>query len=222
MARPSAPPPSSNSPRAQLLATEHWGLLAARGTAQSEVLTRITIFLTLFSAGLVSIALVGQATDFDGMFGPSAIAILAIVVIIGQLTQVRVLNVGIEDMMYVLAMNRMRAAYVELDPAIERYLMASTHDDQRGLSQTYDFFLTRSSASHMIGSSMVLIAVVNAILLGLLTASVSLTAGAPAWLTFTIGGVVAVGFAVFVAVRGQRDFMAHWRRFVPLNPTPEA
>jgi hypothetical protein len=27
--------------RAQLLATEHWGLLAARGTAQSEVLTRI-------------------------------------------------------------------------------------------------------------------------------------------------------------------------------------
>ena len=116
MARsPAGPPPPASSVRAQLLATEHWGLLAARSTAQNEVLTRISIFLTLFSAGLVSIALIGQATKFAGVFGPASIAVLAIVVIIGQLTQIRVINIGYEDLMYVLAMNRMRAAYVELD-----------------------------------------------------------------------------------------------------------
>ena len=58
-----APPPDAREPdavlsrRAQLLATEHWGLLAARSTAQSEVLTRITIFLLLvfyLSTGVIS------------------------------------------------------------------------------------------------------------------------------------------------------------------------
>lgn len=220
MVAPSLPPQPQPSVRAQLLATEHWGLLAARSTAQSEVLARITIFLTLFSAGLVSIALIGNATDFDGMFGPSAIAVLAIVVIIGQLTQVRVINVGTEDLMYVLAMNRMRAAYVDIDPGIEPYFMASTHDDEAGSVRTYDFFGTRTTASHVIGSSMVLIIVVNAILLGLLAAAISLTAGAPAWLTFTIGGVVAVAFSIVAAIRGQQGYLHHWREYKPLNPTP--
>jgi hypothetical protein len=40
----------SPSVRAQLLATEHWSLLAARGLTWSEVLTRITLHLTVTSA----------------------------------------------------------------------------------------------------------------------------------------------------------------------------
>ncbi len=220
MPRPPDPPPPESSQRAQLLATEHWGLLAARSTAQSEVLTRITIFLTLFSAGLVSIALIGQATDFSGMFGAFAISVLVVVVVIGQLTQVRVMNVGIEDLGYVLAMNRMRAAYVELDPGIEPYLMASAHDDRAGSGRTYDFFGTRSMASHLMGSSMVLILVVNAILLGLLTAAIALTAGAPGWLTVVLGAVVAVAASVVGSMLGQRLYLAQWRAYRPLRPTP--
>src|SRR5919112_134509 len=90
--------------RAQILATEHWGLLAARSTAQSEVLTRITIFLTLVSAGLVTIGLLGQASGYDGWFSPAMLGILAFLAVIGLITQLRVLNVGAEDMMYVVAM----------------------------------------------------------------------------------------------------------------------
>ena len=56
------------SVRAQLLATEHWSLLASRSTTQNELLVRIAIFLTLVSASVVSLALIGQATDFDGRF----------------------------------------------------------------------------------------------------------------------------------------------------------
>ena len=44
--------------RAQLLATEHWSLLATRGTTWSEVMSRITIHLTVSSASLVVLALV--------------------------------------------------------------------------------------------------------------------------------------------------------------------
>src|SRR3954471_22775255 len=96
------PSPSASDPllarRAQILATEHWGLLAARGAAQSEMLTRITIFLTLVSAGLVSLALVGQATNFTGYFGAFSIAVLALIALVGVLTQVRVLLVANEDL----------------------------------------------------------------------------------------------------------------------------
>ncbi len=52
-----APP----SVRAQLLATEHWSLLATRSTAQSEVLSRITTLLMLVSASIVSLALIRTA-----------------------------------------------------------------------------------------------------------------------------------------------------------------
>ena len=120
MAESSPPDAPSPSARAQLLSAEHAGLLAARSTAQSEVLTRISIFLTLFSASLVSIAFVGQATGFGDLFGPSAIAVFVIVVIVGQLTQLRVVSVGIEDLMYVLALNRIRSAWVDSTPASRR------------------------------------------------------------------------------------------------------
>ncbi len=210
------PPPSV---RAQLLATEHWGLLAARGTAQSEVLTRITIFLTLFSAGLVSIALIGQATDFAGLFGPSAIAVLVIIAIVGQLTQVRVLSVGMEDLMYVLAMNRMRAAYLALDPGIEPYLMASAHDDLAGSHRTYDFFGKRTDGVQVMGSTMVLIIIVNAMLLGLLGAAICVTLGAAGWVFLVVGGVIALAYVAVSIALGERTYRSTWVDYRPVNPS---
>ena len=66
------------SVRAQLLATEHWSLLASRSTTQNELLVRIAIFLTLVSASVVSLALIGQATDFDGRFDAFTIVLFSI------------------------------------------------------------------------------------------------------------------------------------------------
>ena len=221
MARISRPQPEPSIPpqRAQLLATEHAGLVAARSTAQSEVLTRITIFLTLFSAGLVSIALIGQVTRFDGLFGPSSITVLSIIAVVGQLTQTRVLAVGMEDLMYVLALNRIRAGVLEVDPGLAKFLMASPHDDLAGAERTYDFFGTRSPATQVGGSSMMLIIIVNAMLLGLLSAAVALTAGAPAWLIFVLGGVVAIGFLVVSLLRGRRRFIRTFATFESVNPS---
>src|SRR6478752_7187295 len=107
-ANASLPSPPASDPllgrRAQILATEHWGLLAARGTAQSEVLTRITIYLTLVSAGLVTIGLLAQATGFRDWFAGAFLSILGFLTLIGLMTQTRVFNVAEEDLMYVVAM----------------------------------------------------------------------------------------------------------------------
>lgn len=204
--------------RAQLLATEHWGLLAARSTAQSEVLTRITIFLTLVSAGLVTIGLLGQASHFRGWFGGASLAILAFLALIGFMTQVRVMNVSEEDMMYVVAMNRIRGAYADLDPYVEDVFLASSFDDQAGMKLTYSFLRPRS-VSILLGSSVMLLIVVNACVVGLLTGSAVVAAkGAFAWAAgvgILTGLVFAAGFMFF----GGYGYRWAWRHHVPRRTT---
>ena len=92
----------------------------------------------LVSASIVGLALLGQATRFRGRFLTFALVLLGMVVMIGTLTQIRVVNASNEDLAYVIGMNRLRAAYLELDPDIEQYLVASAHDDDRGVWQTYN------------------------------------------------------------------------------------
>jgi hypothetical protein len=213
-----AAPPPPPSVRAQLLATEHWGLLAARSSTQSEVLTRITMFLTLVSAGLVSLALIGQATKFSEGFGIFAIVVLAFADLVGVLTQIRVFNAGMDDLMYVVAMNRLRAAYAELDPGIERYFMASTHDDPEGVQRTYYFFGTR--ANQFAGSSMAFMVAVNSALIGLLAAAIVMATSAAVWVVIAAGSTCAVAYLATSVWWGSRPYYSFVRGSEPLFPTP--
>jgi hypothetical protein len=208
------------SVRAQLLATEHWGLLASRSTAQSEVLTRISMFLTFTSASVVSVALVGQATGFSDAFVLLAVVVLFIDTAIGLLTQLRVMNVAHEDLMYVTAMNRLRAAYVDLDPGVAPYLLASCHDDEAGSVQTYYFFGNRGTFSHVAGSSMIFMTTANAALIAILAGLLVTLAGAGIGAASVTGAVCGAGFLAVSAVRGNRSYRDVWRRFRPLSPTP--
>jgi len=59
---PSVPPPGvPDAVRVQILATEHWSLLAARNITYSAIFSRTSIFLTVVSAAVVALALVAQA-----------------------------------------------------------------------------------------------------------------------------------------------------------------
>lgn len=208
---------NSDAITAQLLATEHWSLLASRSTTQNEVLTRISMLLTLMSAALVSIALVGQATRFTGIFPAFADALLGLVVVAGILTQVRVTNVSMEDLMYVLAMNRLRAQYVRLAPEVAAGLFASTHDDQDGVSHTY-YFLGRRDRSQVIGSSMMFTLVVNGALFGLFLGVVLATSGVDVTVSWIVGVVCAIGYIAVSLWLGARIYFRFWREYAPLNP----
>jgi hypothetical protein len=203
--------------RAQMLATEHWGLLAARSTAQSEVLTRITIFLTLVSAGLVTIGILGQASRYEGWFSPAMLAILGFLALIGAMTQQRVLLVSEEDLMYVLGMNRLRGGYVDLDPQIGRYFLAGLADDEAGASVTYSFLRARSQPGHLLGSSMVLILVVNACVYGLLSGALVVSlGGAPGW-AIAVGAIVGLAWIVVWMRIGYTHYRAAFRTHRPLR-----
>jgi hypothetical protein len=202
-----------------LLAAENSSLLAARSSTLSEMLTRITIFLTLVSAGLVSLALVGQATGFASPFPAFAVTVLAIVATVGVLTQIRVLAAAHEDLSYVLALNRLRAGYLELDPGLAPYLMTSAHDDRAGSVHTYLLLGRRSEARHVGGSSMVVIGFVTSTVVGLLAAAIVNLAGGATWLMFVAGFAGAIVYFVASLLRGARGYRAVWSTYTPLNPS---
>ena len=163
--------------RAQLLATEHWSLLATRGTTWSEVMSRITIHLTVSSASLVVLALVVQASGFGTEFDVMSVGLAAAILVLGTLTAVRVHNASTDDAAMILGMNRLRAAYAELDPTITRFLVTGTHDDLAGISRTYAMGFRRSTVSHVVGSTAFFMTVVNSIVAGTLGALVTHVAG---------------------------------------------
>jgi hypothetical protein len=81
---------------AQFLAAEHYSLLATRSMTQSEVLSRITTFLMLLSGSIVGLALTGQVTHFDGRFITFALVLVGMLVLVGGLTQLRVVPPGLK------------------------------------------------------------------------------------------------------------------------------
>jgi hypothetical protein len=209
------------SVRAQLLATEHWSLLATRSSTQSEVLSRITTFLMLVSASIVSLALIGQATRFDRWFITFALVLIGMVLMIGTLTQMRLGNAAIEDLAHVIGMNRLRAAYVQLDPGIERYLVTSAHDDDPGIWQTYNHLMGPNPIWQPFASTGAFITLVNSGLTGVFTALVAVALDAPGPLVGAVaaaGGLAFLGISIALSVRQVGRLT---RPYVPLFPAPD-
>ena len=68
--KPAAGRDPATSAKLQILATEHWSLLATRALTYTESLSRVTIFLAILSGVLIALALVAQVSHF----GPAFIA----------------------------------------------------------------------------------------------------------------------------------------------------
>jgi hypothetical protein len=216
---PTDPDTGSLAVRAQLLATEHWSLLATRSTTQSEVLSRISTFLMLVSSSIVGLALVGQFTRFDGRFITLALVLLGTLVVIGTLTQMRVGNASIEDLAHVIGMNRLRAGYVEVDPGIERFFVTSAHDDHQSVWQTYNHLFGPHQMSNLLGSSGTFITFVTAGLAGAFAALVAVALSAPGLIVGLVGAAGAICFPAISVLLGMRQYRRITRRSI-LFPAP--
>jgi hypothetical protein len=212
---------AASSVRAQLLATEHWSLLATRSTTQGEVLSRITTFLTLVSASIVSLALIGQATRFDRRFITFALVLVGMVILIGTLTQVRLGNAAVEDLAHVIGMNRLRAAYVQLDPGIEGYLVTSAHDDDPGIWQTYNHLMGPNPIWQPFASSAAFIMLVNSGLTGVFAGLVALALGATGPLVGAVAAACGLAFLGSTGTLAARRIRRVHRHHVSLFPAPD-
>ena len=185
------------------------------------MLVRIGIFLTLVSASVVSLALIGQATDFDGRFDAFTIVLFSILLLLGSLTLLRVINGSQEDAAYVIGMNRIRAAYLELDSGIERYFITSSHDDDRGVGKTYAFFEDVSDLRQVLASSTMLILTVDAVLAAVLAGLVASAAdGSDVVIALAAAVAGAVYLLAWVWSLGRR-FRKMQCEYTALFPHPQ-
>jgi hypothetical protein len=148
-----------------------------------------------------------------------AIGLAAGALVPGTLTGLRVHNASADDAAMLIGMNRLRSAYIALDPEVERYFITSRYDDAAGMMASYLMGVRRSTFSHAVGSTAMFINVVNTIVAGTLGALVAEAAGVPAWVIATIGTISGLAYLGGTLAVARRMFSAdaHERRF----PTPK-
>jgi hypothetical protein len=198
-----------NDPRMlQILMTEHWGLLATRSMSWNETFSRAGMFLMALSGAIVALALVAQASSFGEGFIVFAFILLPFVLFVGLAAFIRLNQSSNDEVQLVLAMNRLRHAYVEMTPGVARYLSTSTFDDLPGyfvsigvpqVSPLVAGAPSRASASigsvlHGLVTTMGMIGTIDALIAGVIGALVGHQ------LRLGTTGVVVLGAVVFVVV----------------------
>ncbi|HET7466747.1 MAG TPA: hypothetical protein VFL29_08765 [Candidatus Dormibacteraeota bacterium] len=219
------PPPRSASEELQILATEHWSLLATRSLIYQESLGRVNMFLAILSGAVIALALIAQADRFGSTFIVVAIFMLAVVFFVGVATVRRLMMLNFDDYHMVLGMNRIRHGYMDLHPELEANFITSPHDDLPGALQTLglDAVTARGQGSFfhgfvtLPGMVGVIVAAVGGAVGGLAAAGF----GAPSYVTILVGVLAFVAAEVLIFVTGRRSF----RRFGPSMesrfPTPK-
>lgn len=226
-------PPSRTEPGAatkvQILAAEHWSLLATRSLTYNESLTRVNIFLAILSGAVIALALIAQADRFGRTFISIAIPMLFIVLFAGITTIERLTALNRNDYRWVIGMNRLRHAYLELHPELEPHFITSPYDDLPGALQTLGIDVDGGTAGRRVGSLFHL----PQTLPGMLTVIVAAVAGAIAALAAlafavpapAVGLAAAGGFLVVVltaGIRGRRSFTRLSPNLQPRFPSPRS
>lgn len=117
----------------QALTTEHSALQSARSATISESASRSALYLTTLSSAVVVMALVVQVSRMGQAFFVFAFAILPVVFFLGLVTFGRLLQSGVEDVIYARAISRIRSFYSAIEPSRADYF-AETGVDHVGLT----------------------------------------------------------------------------------------
>ena len=220
VAVPPARPEVSDALRMQILATEHWSLLATRSMTWNEMFTRASMFLTVVSAAVVALALVAQATDFGPNFRAFALLVLPVVLLLGIGTFIRLGDARSEDVWHIVGMNRLRHAYLKLAPDLEPYFVTSHYDDIAGVMQSWSPE-ARLRPSRVLAGTPILVGIINAVLVGVLVSLVVELVDGRAVVYVSAGSVAGFGALIlFAAVIPYREISRTRRKYRPKFPSP--
>jgi hypothetical protein len=206
-------PPSRPDPgvatKVQILATEHWSLLATRSLTYTESLSRVTIFLAILSGAVIALALVAQVSRFGSAFIAIAIPLLGVVAFTGLSTIGRLMRLNRDDFRWVVGMNRVRHAYLALHPELEPYFTTGSHDDIAGVLRTLGVDAgdapRAGSLFHTLQVLPSMLSVIVASILGAIAALVALAFAAPPLGVILAAGAVFVLAMVWLTIWGRRE-----------------
>jgi hypothetical protein len=179
------------------------------------------MFLSTLSGATVALALAAQASNFGRTFVLFALAVLPVVLYVGVTTFARLGQSNYHDFRCVVGMNRIRSAYLEIEPELKRYFVMSPYDDVNGVIMTQGYPPERSLAVRLVSATPAVVATLTSAVAGVIGAilgyQVSQGTGA------LVGGLA--GFAVVMVVLNlyaRRQMLATWRAHQPQFPTPDA
>src|SRR6185436_11142047 len=126
-----------NDPRAvDILTTEHSRLLSGRALGYQEMFGRATIFVTLVSGIVIALTLMAEATQFGRDTLLVGLLLISVALFIGLATFIRSVAINYEDATWVMGMNRLRHAYLQIVPELEPFFVAGhePNADRRALA----------------------------------------------------------------------------------------
>jgi hypothetical protein len=195
------------------LGNQYGMLQSARGATIAESSSRSSLYLTSLSGAVVGLSFVAQASRFGETFFIFAVSILPVVFFLGIVTYYRVLQTGVEDVIYARAMSRIQKFFSEIDPA-HGDLFHATSVDQVGLRRMGLFALRWQQFL----SSAATIAIVNSVVAGVFVALTVAYAARPQPLVDVVVGVIAAVLIGAAFLRHQWSTWMHVAKAVPMAP----
>ena len=150
------------------LTAEHNTVTALRSATVSETNGRASAFLGVLSAALVALGLVGGGGSFDDAFFGFALVVLLVPTLVGVLTFGRCLQASVEDLRLARRAERVRAAYLELVPALALRLQPPADEDSSQVRRAAG--MTGRGRWQLALTLAGLVALVNSVLVGGLAA----------------------------------------------------
>lgn len=207
----------------QIMTTEHFTLQGGRSTTVSEANGRVSGFLVSVSSTLVALAFIGQINRLGSAFFLFGLVLFPSVFFLGVFTFERVLQTGLEDLIYMREIQRIRHYYLELAPELGPYFLMSSHDDAEGVAFDMGWLPSKygSQLQPYLSTSGV-VAVINSVLFGSFVGLlVGFLAGPPIVVSAVVG-ILAFLLSVFVHQSYQS---ARWtsldKRLAVMFPTTD-
>jgi hypothetical protein len=212
-------PPPSRQDLLTIMSTEHFTLQGARSAAISDANGRTGFFLSTLSAGVVALAFTAEVAQAGPAFSEFALIVLPTILVIGLASFERLLQLGIENIRIVVAINRVRHYYLEIAPELRPHFTLSDRDDSSGVLSSlgsirggirpWDLFVTNAG----------LVGIIDGVLSGVVAAlvasnmqrdpTVSAVAGV------AVGAIVLAALTVYLARTWRAAIRAFGVRFAP-------
>lgn len=169
----------------------------------------MNVFLAILSGSVIALALVAQADHFGATFMAIAILTLLVVLFAGMATIARLMHLNRDDYRWVVGMNRLRHAYLEL----EANFITSPYDDVPGVLRTLGIEITAGggvgSVFHVFQTLPGMLSVIVAAIVAAIGALVAVATGLPSLGVVLAAAGTFVVAVVLMGIWGSRSFRGH-------------
>jgi hypothetical protein len=219
-------PPATRQDLLTIMSTEHFTLQGARSAAISDANGRTSFFLSTLSAGVVALAFMAQVAQNGSGFTILALIVLPTLLVIGLASFERLLQLGIENIRLVVAINRVRHYYLEIAPELRPHFTLSDRDDPVGVLSSLGSVRGGIRALDLFVTNAGLVAIIDAIVSGVVGTLVASTIQGDVALSAIVGiltGSIVLGLLTLYLARSWRaSIRAIGVRFAPDRPFDES